>query len=440
MTIRIADETDHVRIKAARGAVVSSSSILYLPPDIEATGRDIFFAHYVCNFSQTWSVLLKYRNSTTAPEHLTLGLDAVSLAFMVHHTGSAFAKALSWKKYSSALRKINAELQDPDAARRASTFEGAMILDLFEKMSKSVSETTEPHHAHVKGALALVKLRGVESFQKGPELRSLLGLSLNITICCLTMRRKVPDEVRTIRGHASTFVNTTGMRWDLSGAMIDVADLIAEIHAETLTMEEKMIRCAALDSRLEAIAREARPESAYECFVLPREQRSGTLPEDSPPLYHIYPNRTVAQIWNVLRLIRILLYEELFSHFDTPSHSTTHSPPPPFITPTIQQICASVPQTTSCTFAATSKLAHASPPPSGPQAQDTRSPTSSTHTCSSSRSMSQHGRATALPRHAPGCCSSWSTLRRTLASPRRASCAASCCATCRQIVLRSHGM
>lgn len=94
-------------------------------------------------------------------------------------------------------------------AVKLSTLESALLLDLFEKMMLSNAETNASRHAHVEGALALVKLRGVEQFRQGPELRALLGLSLSATIFSLSTGRAIPDEVRQIRRHAAQFVDTS---------------------------------------------------------------------------------------------------------------------------------------------------------------------------------------------------------------------------------------
>lgn len=327
---------------------------------MEITGRDMFFSNYVCNFSQTWDVLLKYHSSVSMPEHLALSLDAVSLAFMAHNTRSTEARDLSRKKYVAALRTINAELQSAESAKKTSTFEGALLLDLYEKMTKSFPEDATPRHAHVEGALALAKLRGVDVFQEGPELRSLLGLSLNATICCLSTRIKVSEPIRAIRGHLAQSVNTESMNWKLSNVLMDVVDLVADIRT-SITPEAKATRCAFLDTRLETIAQEAPPVWSYERVVAPPEHRKGIFPDDSPPLYDTYPNRAVLQTWNVLRLLRILLYEELVSHCPMPSYSSKLPQPPSFITPTIQQICATVPHITDCSLLASHRLPPGSP-------------------------------------------------------------------------------
>ena len=332
----------------------------------------MFFANYVYEFSQTWDILLKYHNAVDVPEHLTLSLDAVSLAFMAHNTHSTEANDLSRKKYVSALRMINTELQRADSVKKASTFEGALLLDLFEKMTKSVTEDNVPHHAHVEGALALAKLRGVETFQEGYELKSLLGLSLNATICCLTTTQKISEPIRMIREHAAKSIDVTNLNWKLSDVLMDIVDLVADIRTNTMTLEEKTARCTKLDNCLETISQEATPAWSYERVIVPVEHRRGLLPDDSPPLYDKYPSRAVIQTWNVLRLLRILLYEELISHCLTPSYVANLFQPPTFTTPTIQQICASVPHMTDCSLVASSKLPpdspcqHSHPSSSGP--------------------------------------------------------------------------
>jgi hypothetical protein len=172
----------------------------------------MFFANYVSDFSHTWDFTFSYLDPTSTPEHLSLGIDAVSLAFLSHQVGSPIAKEMGTRKYIEALRKINKVVQDPEMAAKMSTLESALLLDLFEKMMVSNTETNVSRHAHVEGALALVKLRGVEHFRQGPELRALLGLSLNATICSLSTGRAIPDEVRQIRRHAAQFIDTSCRR------------------------------------------------------------------------------------------------------------------------------------------------------------------------------------------------------------------------------------
>lgn len=361
MTIRIADETQDVRTKAsARGDGTPVQRVSCPPEDIDIIARNAFFEHYVNELSQAWGILLKYRNSDGMPEHLSLSLDAVSLAFMAHHTQYTVAKDLGRKKYVSALRMFNKELQSADSIEKASTFEGALLLDLFEQMAILITEETAPRHAHVEGALALAKLRGVETFREEDEYKALLGLSLNAAICCLTEKEKISDPIRIIREHAGRYVVTTDLSWKLSGVLMDFVDLSSDLYTSTMTEDEKATRCVKLDGSIEAISCETTGKWSYESCMVPAPHKNGFLPDDAQHIYNRYPCRAVMQTWNILRTLRILLYEELTA-LRPNSPQPRNSPQPPTCVTMIQQICASVPCTTDCSFAASFKL-----PPSSP--------------------------------------------------------------------------
>jgi hypothetical protein len=319
----------------------------------------MFFSYYVSDFSRTWDFLYPYLNDPNAPEHLTLGIDAVSLAFLSHQVISPTAKELGRRKYCAALRMINRTIQDPEAAKSRSTFEGALLLDLFEKIMKSSSEVNTSRHAHVEGALALVKLRGIEHFTEASELRVLMGLSLNATICSLSTGRRIPDIVRKIREHAAQYVDTSYPKWRLSGVMLEITDHAAEMRKGRISIEDKIARTVEYDIQLESVAREASPAWSFERkFVSTHDPRT-IVPDGFFPLYDVYPNRMITQMWNVLRLTRILLCEEIVescSLLQSEDSETQSTRAQLAILDMIREVCASVPQMTNCDFAAKHKL------------------------------------------------------------------------------------
>ncbi|KAH7401910.1 hypothetical protein DE146DRAFT_445109 [Phaeosphaeria sp. MPI-PUGE-AT-0046c] len=362
-TLRIDDQTDFTRTRVLgqknlikpRNAPVPIK-LHHLPQDLQIIGRQMFFAYYVSDFSHTWDFLFQYAKSGVAPEYLSLGIDAVSLAFLSHQVASPTAKRMGTRKYVEALRKVNKAIQDPDTAAKMSTFETALLLDLFEKMMISVSERNAARHAHVEGALALVKLRGINSFRKGPELRALLGLSLNATICSLSTGIPIPKEVREIRKHAAQFVDTTYPKWRLSDCILDVTDLP---HDQTLSPAARIARNAALDRRLEIIGEEAGPAWSYERkFVSAHDQRVH-VPDGFFPLYDVYQDRTITQMWNVLRVTRIQLCEDIVesgASLDDPNTLAECQRAKQVIVEMIREVCASCPQMTNCCYAARHKL------------------------------------------------------------------------------------
>lgn len=373
-TLRFDDQTDFIRTRALGQRTLNKAKqphvqakLRHLPQDLQVIGRQMFFAYYVSDFSHTWDFVFQYADSAAAPEHLSLGIDAVSLAFLSHQVASPTAKRMGTRKYVEALRKVNKAVQDPDTAAKMSTFEAALLLDLFEKMMISISETNAARHAHVEGALALVKLRGIKHFRKGPELRALLGLSLNATICSLSTGNPIPKEVREIRAHASQFVDTNYPKWRLSDCILDVTDLP---HEQTLSATARIARNAALDRRLEVIGKEAGPAWSYERkFVSAHDQRV-LVPDGFFPLYDVYPNRTITQMWNILRLTRIQLCEDIVescARRDDPDSIAELKRAKQVIVEMIREVCASCPQMTNCCYAAKHKL----PSGANPETQHT---------------------------------------------------------------------
>ncbi|KAF1943427.1 hypothetical protein EJ02DRAFT_400453 [Clathrospora elynae] len=365
-TLRISDQTDFVRSKAmARINIaqtrqyIAPTKIRHLPQDLQILGRDMFFTYYVSDFSRTWDFLLQYLDSPGTPEHITLGIEAVSLAFLSNQVSSQTAKDLGRRKYCEALRKINIALQDPKTAMATSTFEGALLLDLFEKIVKSPSDINTSRHAHVEGALALVKLRGVETFKEGSEMRALMGLSLNVTVCSLSTGRAIDDVVRQIREHAAQFVDTDYPKWKLSGLMLEVTDLAAETRKGTMSSEERVRKSVEIDQKLAAVALNASPAWTYERKFISGHHNLQNIVPDGFPIYDVYPNRMITQMWNVLRLTRILLCEEIVESCVTssdPDSDQQSDRAKLTIVDMIQEICASVPQMTNCEFAAKHKL------------------------------------------------------------------------------------
>jgi hypothetical protein len=303
--------------------------------------------------------LYAYQDPQVAPEHLTLGIDAVSLAFLSHQVSSQTARDLGRRKYGAALKSFNKALQDPDTARKPSTFESALLFDLFEKIMKPDADVDVSNYAHVQGALALVKLRGIEQFREGAELRALMGLALNATIYALSTGNPIPEAVREIRRHAAQFVDTSYPKWKLSDIILEATDTEAEMLFLRSASSSLCAKRIELDRKLEEVALEAGPAWTYERKFISGHDRRRIVPDGFPPLYDVYPNRMITQMWNVLRLTRILLCEQVVDGLSSvEDEDTGHGIKRAKLTITsmIREILASVPQMTNCDFAARHKL------------------------------------------------------------------------------------
>lgn len=178
--IRITNETQAVRRKALLRQAYSLEPHS-LNPSLELQARDAFFAFHVTKTSRSWDFLEQFRDPTRSPEHLALSIDAVSLAYLSHQVSSDVALLSATEKYVSALRMTNKALQSPELATKDTTLLAALLLDLFEKIT-NVTHHSNSWISHVIGALALVKLRGLENFRGPAALHILMRLSNNLII------------------------------------------------------------------------------------------------------------------------------------------------------------------------------------------------------------------------------------------------------------------
>lgn len=330
--------------------------LAHLPLDLQIQARQLFFTYYIADFSRTWTFLYPYFNPKDAPEHVSLSIDAVSLAFLSHHIGSPSAHILGRHKYVSALKKTNKVLQDPRSAQRTTTLEASLILDLFEKINTPAREVDETQRAHVDGAFALIKLRGLNHFKDGGEMSVLTRLTLNALVCSVSESAPVPEELLRIREHTSQYFNVKDPKWRFTGVMLEMTTFVAEANKGILSLEQKIRKCAELDKKLEQVAIEAPPIWSYERKYVSSEARSGRIFDD---FYDVYNARMTTQMWNVLRLTRVIICDEIVescSALNDEEKPEAYERAKAAVAITVEEICASVPQMTDCEGAARDKL------------------------------------------------------------------------------------
>ena len=187
--LRIRIESQSVARKALKNAPHFEPQSLPLSIDLQA--RDAFFAHYVT--SKCWDFLKPYHHPTDSPEHLTLAIEAVSLAYLWHQVYSDAALATARERYISALRMTNKTLKSSKGATKNTTLMASLLLDLFEKITDSEAQN-KSWNSHVNGALALVKFRGLEQFQDHSEFTILARLSTHYIVSCVASDSSVPDK------------------------------------------------------------------------------------------------------------------------------------------------------------------------------------------------------------------------------------------------------
>jgi hypothetical protein len=204
-------------------------------------------------------------------------------------------------------------------------------------------------------ALALVKLRGLEHFQDPSEFAVLVRLSGHSFISFVARRSSVPDDLMVIRAFVGKHLDDQHPRWRLSDLLVRYANIRSEIRRDLLSSDECIEVAMELDVELQAPDLDMPPSWQYSTTLLDhRSDRALNLHFDS------YPDGSVSQIRNFLRLIRILLNETLIEYYlASPTRhkylaliAVAHDN----IETLVNEIYACVPQYTDCDGAARHRL------------------------------------------------------------------------------------
>jgi hypothetical protein len=155
--------------------VTTKSSRSIIPKSIIATileqAKALFFNRYVNGNARTYDYIASFIPKTDWVSCLSAAIDAASLAYFSAQHSSSVVLRYARESYVVALRLVGEALQSRDQATKDPTLVSVLLLDLFEKLTRT-HRSSESWTKHMKGAIELVKLRGDAQF------RSVLGLRL----------------------------------------------------------------------------------------------------------------------------------------------------------------------------------------------------------------------------------------------------------------------
>jgi hypothetical protein len=330
-----------------------------LPVDLQA--RDAFFAYYVDGSSKYWSFLKKYYHPLDSPFHLTLAIEAISLAYLWHQTYSDAALVTARQRYTSALHMTNKALGSPNEASKYTTLLAALLLDLFEKITDGEPRNNKSFKCHVDGALALVKFRGLEHFQGDSEFAILARVCTHCIVSYVASNSPVPHDLGRVLTYVEKRRGDQDIRWRLSGIMGRYATLCSNIKNDVLSYEKCNQISWELDGELQALDLSMPPSWQYSTKFLDHLSKR-TL----DPYLHYYPHRNTCQARNFLRIFRILVNEMLIEYQPASTLGSDHGNLMQVALNNIKalgrEICASVPQYVDCDNAARWRLSTLSKP------------------------------------------------------------------------------
>ena len=346
--LRVRNETEKTKQKALSRALPPVPRTLNTTIDDRA--RNAFFSHYVSGFSKTYDVLEPLYQRSAPDRPLNASVDAVSLAFLSFQFDCTQALRLSRDKYLSALPLLNKTLRTPESAASDSTLLAVLLLDLYEKITNNNPRSIGSWMSHINGALALVDMRKEPLLQDYTGIRLSARLSTNLLISCVSANSPVPPALVKLRADLEPFLNIDDPKWRISGLVVKYANLKGAIQDGCLHSSDIIARATDLDCEFMLLAKYMPPRWLYNTIHL--DESSDRVFEQH---YDTYPDHMIAQSWNVLRIMRVLLNDMICvgyaSRGTKPFNDTFLCDSSPILTGCIddiaKEICASVPQFTN---------------------------------------------------------------------------------------------
>jgi len=286
-------------------------SIFSLAPTIEDRATGFFVTNYVIGADGPSRGHLDYFADIARSQALGDGLiecvKAVGLAGYAHSVHAPSLLKNARYQYVRALQSTNKALKDPAEVRKDTTLLSIMILGIFETITGCNQRSLKDWAEHLNGASAVIKLRGPDQIKTPAGRRMLLQVSSNLLIACINRGIPLPKHIREYMEAAMKFVQKPDSAFHVLDTMMKLASFRAEcLNGKLKDRHEILSKALKLDGIMLSIASAVPPGWEYETVY---------LGEDSKYVYkgcyHIYYDVWMAQIWNALRTIRILLNETI---------------------------------------------------------------------------------------------------------------------------------
>ncbi|KAF7596132.1 hypothetical protein BBP40_003394 [Aspergillus hancockii] len=297
-----------------------------------------FFRYYVLDDGPDMPIHLNVSQmqvlAATSPS-VKRSLSAVGLAALSNIRKSPRLMAEATEEYTLALRLANYALKEESQRRSDSTLAAPMLLAMFEVLTCSTSASLESWAQHIRGAAALIELRGAEQIREVIGMRMFTHLRVQIISSCLHWRTSVPSSI------VQWSLQAMSQRSPANAKADELVELVARVsqllsQAKTKRDLDLMHRIAFLDDCLLKWKQSLPSRWTYQTIRGPPPPTSNTKC-CYPEVYHIYPDLWACNIWNFYRSARILLNQLACSSIDVAQAIRTYQ-----TTDIVEQLAADI--------------------------------------------------------------------------------------------------
>ncbi|PQE26032.1 hypothetical protein CJF30_00000751 [Rutstroemia sp. NJR-2017a BBW] len=289
-----------------------SPSYLNITPSIEDRAAAFFVSNYVIGDSGPTrghlDQLADLYESNGIDDNLVAAVHAVGLIGYSHSVKAPELLPKAQSQYTKALRLTNAALRCPTAVKKDSTLMAILILGIYEIFTGTDQKSMQAWAQHIHGAAAVVKLRGPDAIKTPGGIRLLAHVTSSMIISCIQRDIPLPKYIVEMQELAEQSLTRVDPSWRAQKAMIKFTKFNGRYHANlttrTFSTQNLLSQALAIDGEFLDFFNHVPPGWEYK-----------TVYTDQDPEivynghYHIYYDHWIAQIWNAIRQLRILLNE-----------------------------------------------------------------------------------------------------------------------------------
>ncbi|KAH8809370.1 hypothetical protein F5884DRAFT_734456 [Xylogone sp. PMI_703] len=262
-----------------------------------------FFSNYVIgrwSFAHGMSI-----RSSRLDDALFFTIKVVGLAGISGFAHGSRLRLEARKRYLTAIQHVNKAIMSPEIAKRDSTLLSIILLTQVEAIDCYTSRSLAAWENHIKGAAAIIKLRGAEKLRNPLEVRLFAQAVSGLLVSCKRNCIHLPNELFDLVEIAAQYMDAKAPGWSFFRVHMLTAQFLANVHHKIIANPTEILQQAlALDSMIITIFNNAGPEWEYDTII-------DNTNSDMVPLgyYYRYPNFLAAQVCSGMRSIRIDLHE-----------------------------------------------------------------------------------------------------------------------------------
>lgn len=259
-------------------------------------------------------------SATPSEQAQVAALVSVGTAMLSRVRRSKELELAAEREYGHALTLLTRAVCNEKESKANQTLSAVLLLAIFEVITSRSIMSIEKWTNHIKGAAALLELRGPEHLQSEEGLKLFVQLRFQIITSCLQRGMVVPESLLECTKIAMYLRPQIDAYCDrlicIAGRLSNLRAGI--IHSKTLTDANETLSAAyAVEAELLAWVAAGPPDFLYKTYdcssVEEWVKMFGYKPFPYNKQYHVYRDLWICHTWNQYRCARIIVCEIILS-------------------------------------------------------------------------------------------------------------------------------